>query len=83
LRTRAIPERFCGGDSLRRGKVYAPLLLLLRTQDGNGMVKVNQILVGASLRHGCAAHRRLMVLSRQHCERWTTSLWRCLRNPVN
>jgi len=29
LRTRAIPERFCGGDSLRRGaplyQVYVPL----------------------------------------------------------
>ena len=31
LRTRAIPERFCGGDSLRRGALssvqYAPLPL--------------------------------------------------------
>jgi len=32
LRTRAIPERFCGGDSLRRGaryQLYGPLPLTL------------------------------------------------------
>ena len=37
LTTRAIPERFCGGDSLRRGAIYASLLFLLYGRDFSQM----------------------------------------------